>query len=410
MSSIRITRRAALATGGGAALMATIPGHGARAADAPYRVGALNPITGAGSTYGGGMQKTILFALEEVKKAGGVDGRPIEVYAEDTQTSPDAAVLAVRKLIDVNKVEAILGTWSSSVSLAVQPITNAAGCLLFHVSSAPALSSPAQNPKRLGFRFQAGSPQIGAAYAEIATKQGAKNPAVMAFNNDVQIASTSIFRTAWEKTGNKLAGSVVYEPNRTSYSAELQRVLAGKPDVIVVSGYVPDTTIILREAFEAGNTAPVIIPGWAWGPAVQKALGPEVLEGLIVFDSVPDSEGAAFKAYDAGYRAATGGPGVANVYASMCYDMAVVLALAMQKAGPGADNAGIAAAIAGIAGPPGQKVTSFAEGKAALKAGQTINYEGASGPLDFDANGDAISVFGVNQFKKGTLERLYLVK
>ncbi len=410
MSSIRITRRAALVTGGGAALLATISGQGARAADALYRVGALNPITGSGSTYGGGMQKTILFALEEVKKAGVVDGRPIEVYAEDTQTSPDAAVLAVRKLIDVNKVEAILGTWSSSVSLAVQPITNAAGCLLFHVSSAPALSSPAQNPKRLGFRFQAGSPQIGAAYAEIATKQGAKNPAVMAFNNDVQIASTSIFRTAWEKTGNKLAGSVVYEPNRTSYSAELQRLLAGKPDLIVVSGYVPDTTIILREAFEAGNTAPVIIPGWAWGPAVQKALGPEVLEGLIVFDSVPDSEGAAFKAYDAGYRAATGGPGVANVYASMCYDMAVVLALAMQKAGPGADNAGIAAAIAGIAGPPGQKVTSFAEGKAALKAGQTINYEGASGPLDFDANGDAISVFGVNQFKKGTLERLYLLK
>ena len=410
MSSIRITRRAALATGGGAALVATIPGHGARAADASYRVGALNPITGAGSTYGGGMQKTILFALEEVKKAGGVDGRPIEVYAEDTQTSPDSAVLAVRKLIDANKVEAILGTWSSSVSLAVQPITNAAGCLLFHVSSAPALSSPAQNPKRLGFRFQAGSPQIGAAYAEIATKQGAKNPAVMAFNNDVQIASTSIFRSAWEKTGNKLAGSVVYEPNRTSYSAELQRVLAGKPDLIVVSGYVPDTTIILREAFEAGNAAPIIIPGWAWGPAVQKALGPEVLEGLIVFDSVPDSEGTAFKAYDAGYRAATGGPGVANVYASMCYDMAVVLALAMQKAGPGADNAGIAAAIAGIAGPPGQKVTSFAEGKAALKAGQKISYEGASGPLDFDANGDAISVFGVNQFKKGTLERLYLLK
>ena len=45
----------------------------------------------------------------------------------------------------------------------------------------------------------------------------------MAFNNDVQIASTTIFKAAWEKTGNKLAGSVVYEPNRTSYSAELQR-------------------------------------------------------------------------------------------------------------------------------------------------------------------------------------------
>ena len=410
MNTLEITRRRALATAGGAALVATLPGHGARAADAPYRVGALNPVTGAGSTYGGGMQKTILFALDEVKQAGGVDGRPIEVYAEDTQTSPDAAVLAVRKLIDVNKVDAVLGTWSSSVSLAVQPITNAANCLLFHVSSAPALSAPAQNAKHLGFRFQAGSPQIGAAYAAIATRQGAKNPAVMAFNNDVQIASTGIFRAAWEKAGGKLAKTVVYEPNRTSYSAELQQVLAGTPDLIVISGYVPDTTILLREAFEAGNTAPIVIPGWAWGPAVQKALSPEVLEGLIVFDSVPDSDGAGFKTFDASYTAATGASGLSNVYAAMCYDMVMVLALALQKAGPGADNAAIAQAVPVIADPPGQAVSSFAEGKAALKAGTKINYEGASGPLDFDPNGDAISVFGVQVYGKGKLERKYLLK
>jgi branched-chain amino acid transport system substrate-binding protein len=82
----------------------------------------------------------------------------------------------------------------------------------------------------------------------------------------------------------------------------------------------------------------------------------------------------------------------------------------MQKAGPTADNKAISAAVLEIAGTPGQKVTRFAEGKAALKAGQKINYEGASGPLDFDANGDAISVFGVNKFHNGALERLYLLK
>jgi branched-chain amino acid transport system substrate-binding protein len=316
----------------------------------------------------------------------------------------------VHKLIDLNKVDAVLGTWSSSVSLAVQPITNAANCLLFHVSSAPALSSPAQNSKHLDFRFQAGSPQIGAAYAAIATRQGAKNPAVMAFNNDVQIASTNIFRAAWEKAGGKVPKTVVYDPNRTSYSAELQQALSTKPDILIVSGYVPDTTIILREAFEAGNTAPIVIPGWAWGPAVQKALGADVLDGLIVFDSVPDVDGAAFKAFEAGYQAAMGTPGLSNVYASMCYDMVTVLALALQKAGPGADNAAIAQAVPLIAGPPGQKVTSFAEGKDVLKGGGKINYEGASGPLDFDANGDAISVFGVQQFTNGGLQRKYLLK
>jgi branched-chain amino acid transport system substrate-binding protein len=409
MTITTITRRRALTLAGGMTLIATVPGSGARAADNPYRLAALNPVTGAGSTYGSGMQKTILFAADEVKKAGGVDGRPLEIYAEDTQTSPDAAVLAARKLIDVNKVQAVLGTWSSSVSLAVQPITNGADVLLFHVSSAPALSAPAQNAKHLGFRFQAGSPQIGTAYAEIAKRQGAKKPAVMAFNNDVQIASTNIFRAAWEKAGGTIPNTVVYEPNRTSYSAELQQVMAGNPDLIVISGYLPDTTILLREAYQAGNTAPIVIPGWAWGPSIEKSLGPDALEGLIVFDSVPDADGAAFKTFDAGYHAAMGVSGATNVYAAMCYDMVQVLALALQKAGPGADNTAVSQAVFAVAGPPGQKVSSFAEGKAALKAGTKINYEGASGPIDFDPNGDAVSIFGVQQFSHGKLERKYLL-
>lgn len=398
------TRRQAIATA--AIGLLALP---ARAQSAAYRIGALNPVTGAGGTYGAGMQKTILAALDEVKRVG-IDGRTLEVFAEDTQTAPDAAVLAARKLIDANHVDAILGTWSSSVSLAVQPITNTANVLLFHVSSAPALSAASQNAKHLGWRFQAGSPRIGAAYAAIAERNGAKNPAFMAFDNDVQIASTAVFRTDWEKRGGKVASSVVYEPNRTSYAAELQKVLAAKPDFLVVSGYLPDTTIILREAYEAGNTAKIVIPGWAFGPPLVSALGNDVLDGLIVFDSVPDAEGPAFKAFDAIYHAAMGTAGVANVYAAMCYDMVQVLALALQKAGPGAANELIAASIREIADPPGQAISSFAEGKAALKAGQKINYEGASGPLDFDANGDAVSVFGVNVVHDGKAERQYVLK
>ena len=403
---VNVTRRQAIA---GAALTLLGSTTAARAQGSVYRIGALNPVTGAGGTYGAGMQKTILFALDEVKRVG-IDGRTLDVSAEDTQTAPDAAVLAARKLVDADHVDAILGTWSSSVSLAVQPITNGAGVLLFHVSSAPALSAAAQNAKHLGWRFQAGSPRIGAAYAAIAERNGAKNPAFMAFNNDVQIASTNVFRADWEKRGGKIAASVVYEPNRTSYAAELQKILAAKPDFIVVSGYLPDTTIILREAYEAGNTAKIVIPGWAFGPSLVSALGNDVLEGLIVFDSVPDVDGPAFKAFDAGYQKAMGTSGLANVYAAMCYDMVNVLALALQKAGPSANNEAIAGVIREIAGPPGETVTSFAEGKAALKSGKAINYEGASGPLDFDENGDAISVFGVNVVHGGKPERKYVLK
>ena len=65
-----------------------------RAQAETFRIGALNPITGAGSPYGTGMQRMIQAAVEAINSAGGVNGRRIEVFTEDTQTSPQAAVLA----------------------------------------------------------------------------------------------------------------------------------------------------------------------------------------------------------------------------------------------------------------------------------------------------------------------------
>ena len=62
-------------------------------------------------------------AADEVNAGGGAGGRTLEVVAEDTQTSPEAAVLAVKKLVEVNEVHAVMGTWSSGVTLAVMPIT-----------------------------------------------------------------------------------------------------------------------------------------------------------------------------------------------------------------------------------------------------------------------------------------------
>jgi branched-chain amino acid transport system substrate-binding protein len=283
-------------------------------------------------------------------------------------------------------------------------------CLLLHTSSAPALSTTAQNPKHLAWRFQAASQQIGDAYASIAAHEGAKRPVAMAFNNDVQIASTRIFRAEWEKKGGTMPPPIVYEPNRTSYAAELQQALSTNPDVLSISGYMPDTTILLRQAYEAGTTAKIVIPGWAMGPSVIKALGPEVLEGVIVFDSVPATGSDAFKAFDAGYRTATGNPGSSNIYAAMCYDMVSVLALALQKAGPTADNAAIVQAIPEVANPPGQSVSSFAAGKKLLLAGQKINYDGASGPIDFNEQGDATPVFGVSVFHGGKPQESYQLK
>jgi branched-chain amino acid transport system substrate-binding protein len=398
-----ITRRDALRASASLAAAAALPRFAfAQGADT-FRIGTLCPVTGAGSPYGSGMQKAIEIGVAEVNGTGGAGGRKLELFSEDGQTKPDAAVLAAKKLIEVNKVQAILGTWSSGVTLAVLPLTEAAGIIEMNVSGAPAISTI--DKQDLVWRFQATNDRFGQAFAAIAEKRGYKRPATMAFNNASGIGNTEGFKKAWEKKGGTVVGSVVYEPNRPSYRTELQQILAEKPDVIVTGSYLPDSTIILREWYQSGQPVKWIMPGWAANPELVKALGNEVVEGVISVDSVSNEKAASYKALDAAYQKATGKPLSTNVYAAMTYDMVMCLALAMEAAGPNATVAQVNAKIRDIANPDGAKVFSFAEGKKLLADKKKINYEGASSRLDFDQYGDVTPDFGLFVIEKGQLVR-----
>jgi branched-chain amino acid transport system substrate-binding protein len=403
-----LTRRTTIQSLAAAALAPAF-GGAAFAQAGTFRIGALNPVTGAGSPYGSGMQKMILAAVDMVNAAGGAGGRKFEVFAEDTQTTPQAAVLAAKKLIEVNKVQAVVGTWSSGISLAVIPLINDAGIFLMNTSGAPALSVPPANAKGLSYRFQATNDRFGRAFAELCEKEGFKRPATMAFNNASGIGNTEGFTKAWEKKGGKVVASVVYEPKQTSYRAELQKILAAKPDVIVTGSYLGDTTIILREWFQTGEKTRWVIPAWAANPQLVKALGNEAAEGIYAVDSISNEGSPAFAAFDAAYKKAMNQPGLSNVYAAMTWDMVVTLALAMEAAGPNADIAAINRKIREVANPDGAKVSTFAEGKIALKTGK-INYEGASSVLDFDEHGDVTPDFSVSRVEKGEIKRKYIVK
>jgi branched-chain amino acid transport system substrate-binding protein len=401
-----ITRRIALAGTAGALAMPTV----ARAQAETFRIGALNPVTGAGSPYGSGMQRMIAAAVEAINAAGGANGRRIEVFSEDTQTSPQAAVLAVKKLIEVNRVRAIVGTWSSGVSLAVVPLTNEADILLMNTSGAPALSVAPANAKGLSYRFQATNDRFGRAFAEIAVREGFRRPATMAFNNASGIGNTEGFRRAWAAKGNQNGEHVVYEPNQPSYRAELLRVLATRPDVIVMGSFLPDTTIILREWFQTGTPMKWIIPGWAANTQLVQALGPAVTQGIIAVESVSNEGAPAFAAYDAAHRRAMNNqPGTANAYAAMTWDMATTLGLAIEQA-KSFETAAINAAIRQVANPPGEAIATFAAGKAAIAAGRKVNYEGASSVLDFDQHGDVTPDFGAYFIEAGQFNRRYVVK
>lgn len=373
----------------------------------PFRIGALNDVTGAGSPYGSSMQKAILFSAQDVNAAGGAAGRILQVFAEDSQTSPEAGVLAAKKLVEVNKVQAVLGTWASAVTLAVAPILDSAG--IIHMTNAGTSELRAANKKGLIFRFSSMSERTGSSLAQGAIAEGYKRIAIMGINNGSGREVAEGAKKTLQAAGREVVGEVIYEPNQPSYRSEIQRALAGRPDVLIIGGFLPDVTIIVRETIQSGANVKFMAPAWAVTPKLIEAIG-TAADGIMSADYVSAIDTPAYNLFVKRFKEAVGSDPSGNYYASCAYDMVQSLALAIQAAGPTADNVAIAKALREVSNPPGKVVWSFAEGKKLLMAGEKINYEGASGPLDFDEKGDVKAIFKLSVVKNGAVRQLRILK
>ncbi|WP_249279146.1 ABC transporter substrate-binding protein [Bordetella genomosp. 5] len=399
--STTLNRRQFVATSVAMGTLAMLP-WAARAqsgALAPFRLGALNSITGVGGPYGGAMLQSIRIAVDEVNEAGGAAGRKLALYAEDDQTKPDAAVLAVKKLIEINKVEAVVGIWPSAVGLAVMPITNNAGVIMMNTCGAPEMQT--ENKRGLAWMFQASNAVFGKAFAETARRRGFKRPAVMAFNNSTFVGLANYFRETWEAGGGKVSELIIYEPNQTTYRTELSRVLATKPDVIALGSYRPDATILLKEWYQSGQDCKFIMPGWTANEDLVKALGKDATEGIISISNVAAYDHPTYKSFAERFRAKTRRE--PDIFSAQSYDMVIALALAIEAAGANATPLEVNERIKPVTGQGGQKVSSFAQGRDALKAGQDIDYDGASSGLQFGAKGETVPDFGVFEINQGKL-------
>src|SRR2546423_15457259 len=113
ISTRRVSRRRFLVGAAALAGVGAVPAV-VRAQGASIRLGTLTPLTGAGGNYGPSMRKAMEWGAEQINAAGGVNGRKIQLFSEDDQTNPEAAVRAARNLIDVDNVAAIKGTRGST--------------------------------------------------------------------------------------------------------------------------------------------------------------------------------------------------------------------------------------------------------------------------------------------------------
>jgi len=374
-----ISRRAALL---GGIAMPFLP-SAVQAAGEPIMVGTLTPQTGSGGSYGPSMVKVARAVVDAVNNAGGLLGRAVQLVSEDDETNPDAGVRAARKLIDVDKVIAICGTWASAVTTAVAPLCWQSHVMLFTVSGADSIT---KLPHR-GYivRTQPNTHLQSARAAQFLLKHGAKR--LFGLSAQTPFATDSYKRLAdvLKAGGAEAVGDVIYDASKTSFRSEVDQAVNAKPDTLFLNGYAPDVIILLREIYQAGFDGTRFTFGYAANEKTLSALPASVTNGLISFAPSPDPDSPAY----ARVRQILGTEDP-DPYSCQIYDHVSLVALAIAKAGA-ATGPAIHDSVRLVSQGDGEKVHSAVEGLKLLAAGKPINYEGASGPCDFTPEGDIIS-------------------
>ena len=372
-----------------AAALAAAPLGGAFAEEG-LKVGAVIPLTGTYGSYGKGLAAGIKIALDEINGAGGVLGQPVELSTEDDQTDATAGLNAAKKLIDVDKVDAIIGTFATSVTLPILSYSTKAKVPVFTVAGAPDITGIGKETG-LVYRFVSTEGVFGQSYALYARQLGLGKAYVLAANNAAHLASAEAFEARFTAEGGTFLGKTVFEPNQSSYRSEVTKALAEKPDVIMLGAYTNDAIVLAKTILQLEPDVKLIGPLYALNDEFVAAIGPAA-EGVYAADAMSAEDSPAYKRFEPLYKAATGDTPTGNPYAVMDYDELITLALAVEAA-KSTDPAVFLPFIKQVANAPGVKVTSFAEGLAALKDGQDIEYSGASSTVDFDDNGDLKSMF-----------------
>src|SRR5262245_18137506 len=237
-----ISRRRFLVVAGAAAMAAGVPAP-VPAQGGPIRLGTLTPLTGAGGAYWPSMRKAMEWVVEQVNAAGGVLGRTIQLSSEDDQTNPEAAVRAARKLIDVDKVAAIMGTWASAVTTAVAPLCWESKTFLTTVSGSDTITLLPHQGYLI--RTQPNTHlQIGK-LGEFILSLKSKRVFVLAAQTPFALPSQKRLGEVLPKGGGELVGAVIYDKDKTTFRSEIDQALRTKPDMIYLNGYTPDCTVLM---------------------------------------------------------------------------------------------------------------------------------------------------------------------
>jgi branched-chain amino acid transport system substrate-binding protein/neutral amino acid transport system substrate-binding protein len=373
-------------------------------ADGSLKLGSLLPITGDLAQFGTTMQDTAQLLIETANSCDGALGQPVELVAEDDQTDPAAGASGMTKLAEVDQVAGVIGAAGSAVSSAAVDIAVRNQVVQISPSStSPEFTERAKQGDFDGFWFRTAPPDTfqGDALAQLAREQGFENVAVLAINNDYGNGLVQSFVSAFTAEGGTVtneANPTLYAENATTFDSELSAAFNGNPDAVLLVAYPETGSLILKSAYEQGlldgDTQIMLTDGMKTdqlGELVgQGPDGEYIVSGVI--GTAPSAGGPGLDAFKEVYTSRFNRE--PNVFDPNTWDAAAVLVLAAEAAN-GTTGADLRDQIREVANAPGQEVSDICEALALVRDGQAINYEGASGSVDFNDEGDVVGTYDV---------------
>ena len=413
MSAFSTTRKFAGVVAAAAAISLALAGCSASSepaakGDGVLKIGAVIPLTGALAFLSPPEIAGIELAVADINAAGGVLGKPVEFSIEDSSDgdNPTIAPASATKLLSEG-VDAIVGAAASGVTrLIIDQITASKTVQISMSNTAPDLTTWNDG----GFYFRTAPSDLlqGAIIGNQIVADGNENVAIIYQQTSYGEGLEAKAKATIEAAGATIVSSLPFPEAETNFDSIVDETIAAGADSVLVISYDESKKIIpaLQKKKFDGSKIYLVDGNLAnysdqdWKAYLNGAKG--TLPGGKLDE--------AFKKRAADlYKEKTGEELVEFAYLSETYDAVILLALAAQQAGDDS-GASIQANMTSVS-TGGTKVTNFADGLKVITDGGDVDYDGYSGPIEFDENGDPTGAsIGIYQYgKEGTYNLLDVV-
>jgi ABC-type branched-subunit amino acid transport system substrate-binding protein len=347
----------------------------------PVSMGVLSCFTGSLASLGNAMLQGSQMAQKAINDAGGILGKQLNLSHADTQCDEADSVPAVRKLLSDSNVVGIIGPETQEIN-AVAPIVSAAKIPTQFQGGSTAFDHNA-NPYL--WRDSPSDSQLGVAMALYAYQKGYRSAGLLFYSDIAAQTFADPITATWAKLGGTIAVRITdLAPGQTSYRTQVQKVIDAKPDVIFTQTDAPTAAVLFKNFNELDNLAiPFVGTDVTGGDDYLKAITWPVAHDHLISVYGTSVSGAATDEFNRIFALLFPGPDQPQANANYAYDAVISQALAVDKANSitGSD---INAAMTAVSNPPGTACYTYKTCLDLIKAGTKMNYEGASGDLNYN--------------------------